>query len=339
MTAALSPPASAVRPRSSRHGLPSALPLIRRIALRLPFAVILFFSATFLTFLLLALTPGDPAYLILGSSATPDAVHQLREQLGLDLPLPVRYWNWVTGFVSGDMGNSIFTLEPVAKVIGERLPVTLSLIAIGIIVMPVVGVSMGIFSAVRGGLLGRVLDVISLVGFSLPSFWVAAILLEVFAVSLHWLPAVGYVSPLTSPADWLRSLVLPVAALSLVGTASFARYTRDAMLDVLASEHIRMARANGLPESTIIYRYALKNVAIRVLTLVGLLTVGLLGGTVFVETVFALPGLGSYVVDGVLQKDMPVVQGVVAVFTLIIILVNLVVDLAYTALDPRVRAS
>lgn len=314
-------------------------PIPRVVLRRVLFAVPLLFVVSFLTFVLLSLTPGNEAYAILGTGATPQKVAALDHQLGLDLSLPVQYWHWVKHALSGNLGTSVFSSQPVAQAIGQRLPVTLSLIVGGLILMPGIGVPIGIYSSVRGGFSARILDSLSLVGFSLPSFWVGAILIELFAVKLHLFPAVGYVAIGTSPWQWLRSITLPVIALSLVGIAGFARFTREAMLEVLASEHIRMARANGLPKRSIIFRYALKNVGIRVVTLFGLFTIGLLGGTIFVETIFALPGMGSYVVTGALQGDVPVVQGVVVVFTLIIIVVNLIVDLTYTWLDPRVRSA
>jgi peptide/nickel transport system permease protein len=312
-------------------------PIVRVIFRRLVFAVPLLFVVSFLTFVLLSLSPGNEAYEILGSGATPQKVAALDHQLGLDLSLPVQYWHWLKHALSGNLGTSVFSGQPVAQTIGQRLPVTLSLLIGGLVLMPGIGVPLGIYSAVRSGVTARILDAVSLVGFSVPSFWVGAILIELFAVKLHWFPALGTIG--TSPVEWLQSYTLPVIAVSLVGIAGFARFSRDAMLEVLASEHIRMARANGLPERSIIFRYALKNVGIRVVTLIGLFTISLLGGTIFVETVFALPGMGSFVVTGALQGDVPVVQGVVVVFTLIIVIVNLLVDLAYTLLDPRVRSA
>jgi peptide/nickel transport system permease protein len=205
--------------------------------------------------------------------------------------------------------------------------------------MPVVGISLGVYSAVRGGFLDRVLGLFSLGGYALPAFWLGAVLIEFFAVKRHWFPAIGYVPLATSPSEWFRSLVLPVAALSVGGIVVFAKQTRDAMLDVLASEHVRLAWARGVPGRSIYFRYALRSIGPIVLTLVGLLTIGLLAGTAFVETIFALPGIGNYAVAGALQQDVPVVQGTTVFFTLMIIAVNLIVDLAYAALDPRVRTS
>src|SRR5581483_1180340 len=182
-------------------------------------------------------------------------------------------------------------------------------------------------------------DALALAGYSVPAFWIGAELIVLFAVKLTWFPATGYVPVSHSPVDWLRSLVLPVAALSLYGIAAVARQTREAMLDVLASEHIRMARANGLPARSILFRHALRNASVPVVTVLGVVAVGLLGGTIFVENVFALPGLGVLVVNASLQGDLPVVQGVAVFFTLVVIVVNLAIDLAYTWLNPRVRVA
>lgn len=302
-------------------------------------AVPLLFIVTGLSFVLLSLIPGDAAEQLLGQNATPQSLAALRKQLGLNLPLPEQYWRWLVHALHGDLGASIVTSQPVTEAILQRLPVTLSLATGGLILIPLLGISLGVYGAVRGGALDRVLGLLSLVGYALPPFWFGAILIEFFAVKQHWLPAIGYVPLAVSPTKWLRSLILPVAALSVGGVVVFAKQTRDAMLDVLASEHIRLAWARGIPPREIYFRYALRSIGPIVLTLVGLLTIGLLAGTVFIETIFALPGIGAYAVGGAQQQDVPVVQGVTVFFTLMIVTINLLTDLAYTALDPRVRTS
>jgi peptide/nickel transport system permease protein len=312
---------------------------LRVVVRRLLMAVPLFFIVTVLSFVLLSLVPGDAAQQILGQRSTPEALAALRQQLGLDLSLPQQYWQWLVHAFHGDLGSSITTSQPVTEAILQRLPVTLSLAGGGLIVMPLLGVSLGVYSSVRGGLLDRLLGSLSLVGYALPSFWLGAILIEFFAVKLHWLPAIGYVPVSDSPGQWLRSLLLPVAALSIGGVVVFAKQTRDAMLDVLAREHVRLAWARGVPPREIYFRYALRSIGPIVLTLFGLTTIGLLAGTAFVETIFALPGIGAYVVSGALQSDVPVVQGTTVFFMLLIVVINLLTDLAYTALDPRLRSS
>lgn len=324
----------AVRRRRTGGGRLTSL-LIRRTLAAVPLLLVV----SSFNFLLLSLTPGDAARQILGPQGTPDQYDELRQQLGLDLPLHEQYWRWLSHATSGDFGNSIINGAPVLDSITSRLPVTLALIAGSLLVSIVVGVSLGVFSAVRGGLIGRAVDALALLSWALPVFWVGSVLVVVFAIKLEWLPALGYVPFTDSPRDWARSLVLPVAALSLGSVAAVMKQTREAMLDVLGSEYIRMAAANGISRSSLIYRHALKNAAMPVVTVLGIQTVGLLGGAVLIENVFSVPGLGSLVVSSSLAHDIPTVQAVAVIFTLVVIVVNLSVDLAYGLLNPRVGAA
>jgi peptide/nickel transport system permease protein len=317
--------------------LPVQNPVLRVVTRRCMMTVPLLFVISALTFVLVSLTPGNAAEEILGTSATPAEYAALDRALGLNLPLYEQYWNWLRHALTGNLGQSIFTGQPVAQEIGQRLPVTLSLLVGALVVSAVIGIGLGVLSAVRGGVIGRAADALALIGFSLPAFWVGAELIVIFAVWRNWFPATGYVSITDSPAGWLHSLVLPVATLSLYGIASTAKQTREAMLDVLASEYIRIARANGIPRRAVILRHALRNASMRVVTVLGLLAVGLLGGTVLVENVFALPGLGSLMVTAATQHDLPVVAGIAVYFTLMVVAINLAVDLTYTWLNPRVR--
>lgn len=312
-------------------------PLLAVIVKRLLLAVPLLLAVSMLSFLLESLTPGDAARSILGVHATPDAYASLRRTLGLDLPLLHQYWNWLSNAVQGDMGVSLFNGQDVMHQITSRLPVTLSLIAGALLLSVVVGVALGTFSAVRGGVGGRLADAVSILGFAMPTFWVGAIFIVVFAVDLGWFPATGYVPWADSPGRWFQSLVLPVVALALAGIAAVARQTREAMLEALASEYVRMARANGIAERSIVFRHALRNAGMRVVTILGVQAVVLLGGTVFVENVFALPGLGSLIVTASIQHDLPTVQAIVVFFTVIVVLVNLLIDLLYVWLNPRLR--
>jgi peptide/nickel transport system permease protein len=313
-------------------------PLLWVVMRRLLLTVPLLFLVSVLTFVLVSITPGDAATEILGANAPPEAYDRLRHSLGLDLPLHEQYWRWLRHALGGDLGTSLFTGERVTEAIDARLPVTLSLIVVSLLVQTVLGVGLGMLSATRGGAVGRAVDAFFLVGFALPAFWVGTILISLFAVRLHWLPAVGYVPLADSPRDWARSLVMPVIALSLHSIAALVKQTREAMLDALGSEYVRMARASGIAPWSILFQHAFKNAAIRVVTILGLLTIGLLGGTVIVESVFALPGVGSLAVTASIQHDLPLVQGIVVYFTVIVVVVNLTVDLAYTWLNPRVRA-
>jgi peptide/nickel transport system permease protein len=304
---------------------------------RLLMAVPLLFVVSALSFVLVSLTPGDAARQILGINASPEEYAKVRHQLRLDQPLYDQYWHWLSHAVRGDLGASFISGESVTQIIKSGLPVTISLILLAVIVVSVIGVALGVLSAVRGGATGRSVDAFSMFGFSLPTFWLGLILIVLFAVKLQWFPAIGYVPFTQSPGEWLHSLTLPVLALAIGGIAGVARQTREAMLDALGSEYIRMARANGVPARSLYFRHALKNASIPVVTQLGLLTVGLLGGTVLVENVFAMQGLGRLVVGATSQHDLPVVQGIAIAFTLIVVVVNLVVDLAYAWLNPRVR--
>jgi peptide/nickel transport system permease protein len=239
----------------------------------------------------------------------------------------------------GDLGYSLITKQPVSETIAQRFPVTLSLTVGALLVSILVGVSLGVVSAVRGGIAGRVVDVVAMTGWVLPIYWIAPELVVVFAIQLGWFPAIGYVPLSQSLAGWLQSITLPVIALSIGAVGGFAKFTREAMLDALGSEYIRMARANGIAPASIICRHAFKTASLQVVTLAGLLTVGLLVGTVFAETAFGLPGLGSAIVNAANNRDLPVVQGIAVFFTIIVVVVNLTVDLAYGLLSPKVRVS
>jgi peptide/nickel transport system permease protein len=284
-----------------------------------------------------SLIPGNAAYTILGPSGTPAEYHQLVVQMGLDEPLWGQYWTYLSHVVDGSLGTSTFSGESVAQLIFQRLPVTLSLLAYSILISAVVGGLLGMTSAIRGGIIGRVVDALSLVGFALPNFLVAIVLIVLFAVTLRLLPATGYVSPSQSFTGWIASLTLPAVALSLVGVASVAKQTRDAVSDILSREYIGMLQACGLRRRPLIYRHVLRNAAVPVITILGILVVVNLSGSVFVETVFALPGLGSQLVGATQAHDLPVVEGTALCFAVAVAVVNLLVDLCYGLLNPKIR--
>jgi peptide/nickel transport system permease protein len=313
--------------------------VIRRLALSIP----LLLAVSALVFILESLTSGNIAVTLLGLPSTSglpaSAYSRLEHQLGIDKPLWTQYWDWLDHALHGDLGNSLITKEPVVRIIDQRLPVTMSLLIGALIIGVVVGVTLGVLGAVSGGALGKVVDVLAMAGWVIPVYWLAAELVIIFAVKLGWLPATGYVSFSQSVTDWFRALILPVLALSLGPIGMIAKFTREAMLDALSSEYIRMARASGLSPTSIVLRHSLKSAAIPVVTAVGLWAVGLLAGTVFVETVFSLPGLGSGMVSAAQQHDVTVVQGIAVFFTLIIVIVNLGVDVAYGVLNPKVHVS
>jgi peptide/nickel transport system permease protein len=311
--------------------------VLHLVARRLLVSIPLVLVVTMLTFVLQSLAPGDAARAILGENYNPEAYAELRRQLRLDESVLVQYGHWLAGAVHGDLGVSPVSGIEVTAEITRRLPVTLALTVGTVLVAAVVGVGLGVLSAVRGGRLGGAVDVISLIGFALPNFWFALVLVTLFAVAVPLFPATGYVPFTTSPSGWLASLVLPVVTLAVSAVAVLAKQTRDAMLDTLSRGFVHTLRANGASEASVIFRHALRNAAIPVVTVIGLLFVGLVSGTVLVETVFAMPGLGGLAVQASSQRDLPTLQGVALAFTVVVVVVNLLVDLAYGWLDPRAR--
>jgi peptide/nickel transport system permease protein len=282
-------------------------------------------------FLLLRVLPGDPVETMLaGSGASPTAIAQARQQLGLNDPLPVQYGRYLLHTLRGDLGRSLFSNRPVTLTIAEQLPATMQLAAAALLVAVVLGLTLGILAALRAGTwIDRAAMGVAVLGVSVPVFWSGLLLIWVFSVGLNWLPATG--------ADGWRHLVMPALVLGLVGAGPIARLVRASLLDVLRADYITIARAKGLPEVTVIGRHALRNAIIPAITLVGLQAGFLLGGTVVTEVVFARPGLGRLVVEAILWKDLPVVQGVVLLIAATYVIINLLVDTATFALDPRLR--
>jgi len=311
--------------------------MVRLIVNRLLMSIVLVVISSIAIFFLMSLVPGDPARTILGANATPETVARLRDQLGLNQPLLVQYGTWLGGVLHGNFGNSVFSGDPVITLILTRVPVTLSLVLLSTLVVAVLGAALGLISAVRGGVLGKVFDAVSLVGLALPSYWVAIVLVALFAVGIRIFPATGYTALTDNPGQWLLSLILPVAALSLGGVTIVAKQMRDSAMDVLARDYIRVLRATGLRESSIVLKHVLRNSVLPSLTIVGITVVGSLTGAVFVENVFVLPGLGTLVTQATTSHDLPVVLGVGVFFTLFVIIVNLVIDLLYGVLNPKVR--
>jgi peptide/nickel transport system permease protein len=284
-----------------------------------------------------ALIPGDPAVRILGAGQTGAAYHALDQRLGLTQPILTQYGHWLGHALGGSFGVSLFTNQTVGSEIGQRIGVTLSLVVGATLVSLVLGLALGIASAVWRGAVGRFVDALSWAGFAVPSFWLGLILVEYVAVKGKLLPPSGYVAPGTNVGDWIKSLVLPVLTLSAIGATGVAKQTRDSLSEVMSSEYVAALRLAGLSEARILFRHALRNAAIPILTSLGLFAVAMLGGTVLVEQVFVMPGLGSLAVQAATDHDLPVIEGVVAVFTLIVVVVNLIIDVSYAWLNPRVR--
>ena len=307
--------------------------ILRRLLASIPLVLVV----TLLAFLLNQLAPGDLAATIVGADASREQYETLRQQLGLDQPLLWQYGAWLVQALQGDLGTSFFTGERVADLLNERLAVSLCILAGLLLVCVSAGLVLGVASALRGGWVGRAIDTLSLVGLVFPSFWLALVLISVFAVWLQWLPATGYTRFSDDPWEWLLGLVLPVLSVSMYSITSVAKQTRDAMADVMGRDFIRALRASGVPERSVVWKHGLRNAALPVVTVLGLVLIAGIGGTVFVERIFVLPGLGSLAVSAAQSKDVVLLQGVTLYFTLITIVINLLVDLSYGWLNPKVR--
>ncbi|MEQ7123235.1 ABC transporter permease [Actinopolymorpha sp. B11F2] len=297
-------------------------------------------GASVVVFAFMAVLPGDPARVALGVNATPAAVAQLQEEFGTDRALTARYLDWVGGLAVGDFGRSYVTHEAIGPQVLDRLGVTLWLVGSAMVVALVLAVPLGTVMALRHRQLsGLALSAMSQLGIAVPAFLGGILAVAFFSVRLGWLPSGGWVAPAENPVDFVRHLVLPVAALGVAQAAVLARYVRSAILDVLREDYLRTARAKGLTPGRALVRHGFRNAAIPVTTVLGLQLATLLVGAIVVERVFVIPGLGSLLLDGVANRDLLLVQGVVMVIVVVVLIVNYVVDLCYTALDPRLRVS
>jgi peptide/nickel transport system permease protein len=304
---------------------------------RLPSLLLTLLLISLVTFVVVQVVPGDPAQLILGTEAPPEALADLRAQLGLDRPLPLQYLSSLSGVLRGDLGVSLRHGRPVAALIAERLPVTLSLAILSLALAVLLAVPLGILAAVRQhSALDYGVLVFAQAGLALPSFWVGILLILLFALSWRWLPSGGYVPWGQSPLGALRSLAMPILALGLPVAGVLARLVRASMLEELAHDHIRTARAKGLSEAQVIVRHALRNALIPTVTLLGLQLGFLLGGSIIIEQVFALPGVGRLVLFAINNRDLPLIQGLVLFIAALVVTINFLVDMAYTWLDPRI---
>jgi peptide/nickel transport system permease protein len=291
-----------------------------------------------IVFSLLYLTPGDPAMVLAGDQASPDQIEKIRASLGLDQPPHVRFVAWLWQMANGDLGTSIFSGEPVTHMIEQRLQPTFSLLALSVLLSISVGVPFGVAAAARrGGWTDHALICFTTLGFSLPAFIAGYALAFIFATTLKWLPVQGFVPLSEGVQPWLRNLILPAVTLSLVYAAIIGRVTRASMLEVLSEDYIRTARAKGVAPWRILFRHALQNAAVPVITVIGIGIATLIGSAVITENVFAIPGVGRLTVDAILHRDYPIIQGVVLMLSAGYVLVNIAVDICYTLLDPRIR--
>ena len=309
--------------------------LLRRIALILP---TLFFVSV-LIFGLQQLLPGDPALAMAGEEQDPAVIAFLKQKYHLDDPLPVRYWLWIKGVAHGDLGESIRIKRPVSELVLEKLPVTGELAGLAMLVSLVIGIPAGIIAAVKNNTaIDYGATMAAMWGLSIPNFWLGILMILLFSVTLGWLPASGFVTPAESLKQNLLTLIMPAFVLGNALAAGLMRHTRSAMLQVLHADYIRTARAKGLTERRVVWRHALRNALIPVVTLIALDFGALLSGAVLTEQVFTIPGFGKLIVDAVFNRDYAVVQGVVLCTALAYILLNLVADIAYVLINPRLRA-
>jgi peptide/nickel transport system permease protein len=312
--------------------------MLAYVARRLASTVLVMGIVAVFVFLLLHLAPGDPAAIIAGDNASIEQITAIRQRLGLEDPLPVQFVKWAGRILQGDFGISIFSNEPVLRLIAQRVQPTVSLAVTTIGVAVALAVSFGVFAAWKAGTwVDRSLMALSVAGFSVPVFVVGYLLIYVFSITLRWLPVQGYVPIEQGIGPWIERLVLPSIALGLAYVALIARITRASMLEVLAEDYIRTARAKGVATQSMLLKHALKNAGVPIVTVIGIGVALLIGGVVITETVFNIPGVGRLVVDAIQKRDYPVIQGVILIFSGVYVLVNLLVDLTYTLLDPRIR--
>ena len=308
--------------------------ILRRLAATVPVMLIV---AVFV-FLMLRLTPGDPAAVIAGDNANSEQVAAIRNSLGLDQPIFTQFFIWFGSILRGDFGESFFFKKTVAELIASRLEPTLALSLATITIAVCVAVPLGVLAAWKAHTwVDRAVMVLAVVGFSVPVFVLGYFLIYGFSLGLHWFPVQGYRSPFSEPALFVSHITLPTIALSAIYIALIARITRASVLEVLEEDYIRTARAKGQAEIKVLLRHALGNAAVPIVTVIGLGVAFLIGGVVVTESVFNIPGLGRLIVDAILKRDYPIIQGLILFYSFLYIMLNLIIDIAYTLLDPRIR--
>jgi peptide/nickel transport system permease protein len=291
-----------------------------------------------IVFVLTRAASGDPISVLLGDQATAEDIARVQKEYGLDKPLPVQFGYWVVEVLQGNLGQSIFLQRPVTQALWERAEPTTLLALMAVAIAAAIGIPCGIVSAVyRGRWVDQLFTGVAMLAASIPSFWFGIVLIQIFAVSLGWFPVSGYGAPGAPLAERLHALMLPAAVLGVLNSALIIRFTRASMLDVLGEDYVRTARSKGLPEHSVVLKHALRNALVPIVTVLGLTVALMIGGAVVTETVFGLPGVGNLVVNAVLRRDYPVIQGALLVVAAIYVLINFAIDLLYVAVDPRVK--
>jgi peptide/nickel transport system permease protein len=315
-------------------------PMARFLVRRVGYSLVVLIGVLVVVFALVHLVPGDPVRIALGTRYNPQAYDALRSASGLDRPIVEQFFGYVASAARGDLGVSFRNGDPVAGILIERLPATVSLALVGILIALLIALPAGIWSALREG---RVSDVIvrvtSQFGVSVPDFWMGILLIALFSTTLGWLPTSGYRPLFSDPAGWLSHILLPGLTVGLVAGAILTRYVRSAVLDVAAMGYVRTARSKGLPPAVVTFRHTVRNALVPILTITGIQLATILGGVIVVEVVFAWPGLGRLVYNAVAARDYPVIQGAVLLIAVLFLLINLMVDLLYAVIDPRIRLS
>ncbi|MGC5629589.1 ABC transporter permease [Georgenia sp. Z1344] len=310
---------------------------MRFVLTRIGHSLIVLLGVTVVVFAIVHLVPGDPVRIAMGTRFDPDTYDALRERAGLDRPLVEQYFSYVGRAVTGDLGVSFRSGQPVTQILAERLPATVSLAGVGIVIALLVSIPLGVWTATHhGSVSDSITRAVSQLGVSLPNFFLATLLILLFSTQLGWLPPSGYTSITEDPVDWLSHVIMPAVTVGVVAGAILTRYVRSSVLEVLAMDHVRTAESKGLRRSTILSWHVLRNAMVPVVTIVGTQVAAILGGVIVVEFVFAWPGLGYLVYDAVEARDYPVVQGAVLLIATFFLVVNLLVDLAYAAIDPRI---
>ncbi|UUX33007.1 ABC transporter permease [Fundicoccus culcitae] len=311
---------------------------MRRFIYKLFSTLFTLLLVSLIIFLIFNILPGNPAQAILGPDADIQQIRVLEEQLGLNDPLHTRYFNWIGGIFQGDFGTSYRYREPVAQIIADRLPVTLSLTIYSLLLTIIIAIPVGIFiSRYEGTVISTIANLISQLGISIPSFWLAFVLILIFAVNLGWLPTFGYKSLSDGIGDHLRSMVLPSVSIAISNIAVIIRYLSNSVADQMNRDYVTTAIVKGADENRVLYRHVLKNASLPVITIFGLMVADTLGGSIIIENVFALPGIGSLLNSSVQTRDFPLIQSLVLFISIIIILANFVVDILYQVIDPRIK--
>jgi peptide/nickel transport system permease protein len=313
---------------------------LRFLARRLLYSVVVLFGVLVLVFALIHLVPGDPVRIALGTRYTPEAYEALRSASGLDRPLYQQFFSYLGSALTGDLGVSFRNGDPVTVTLLDRLPATVSLAVVAIVIALVIALPAGIFAALREGRFAdAIIRISSQFGVSVPDFWMGILLIALFATTLHWLPTSGYQPLMENPVGWLRHVILPGFTVGLVAAAIMTRYIRSAVLEVASMGYVRTARSKGLSPAVVTVRHIMRNAAIPVLTITGIQLATILGGVIVVEVVFAWPGLGRLVYTAVAARDYPLIQGAVLLIAILFLLINLIVDVLYAVVDPRIRLS